>query len=34
VLDKPLGDDLGHEFIRVVNPFAALVAQREGGRCC
>ena len=32
MLDKPLGDDLGHDLIRIVDALAALVAQGEGER--
>ena len=32
MLDKPLGDDLRHDLIRVVDALAALVAQGEGQR--
>jgi len=30
MLHEPLGDDLGHNVVGVVDPLAAVVVQREG----
>jgi hypothetical protein len=32
MLDEPLGDDLGHDLVGVVDPIPPLGPQREGER--